>query len=222
MKKLIFKIIIFCLPLLFAVVIFRTYIIFKKQQPEQYQFDASIENLLLGHSQPECALNDSIIEKSVNRCQGGEAYFYTYTKLKKLLEVNNQIKTVYLSFSNNQIGKEMDKWTYGDIYILDKYPAYFYEMSKNDKFVLIKENFKSVISQSERYNGYQTAYPAGAAICELVHGHKGDQGLMQLLMADTMEYKNLVKTICLITKLSEQELEMKWSETLKKYHPNKF
>lgn len=150
MKKLIFKIIIFCLPLLFAVVILRTYIIFKKQQPEQYQFDASIENLLLGHSQPECALNDSIIEKSVNRCQGGEAYFYTYTKLKKLLEVNNQIKTVYLSFSNNQIGKEMDKWIYGDIYILDKYPAYFYEMSKNDKFVLIKENFKSVISAESK------------------------------------------------------------------------
>ncbi|MCS4435835.1 hypothetical protein [Aquiflexum gelatinilyticum] len=78
-------------------------------------------------------------------------------------------------------------------------------------------NFKSVISQSERFNGYQTAYPAGAAICELVHGHSGDQGLLQLLMADTMEYKNLVTTICLITKLSEQELEMKWSETLKKY-----
>jgi hypothetical protein len=80
-------------------------------------------------------------------------------------------------------------------------------------------NFKSVISQSERFNGYQTAYPAGAAICELVHGHSRDQGLLQLLMADTMEYRNLVRTICLITKLSEQELEMKWSETLKKYHP---
>lgn len=78
-------------------------------------------------------------------------------------------------------------------------------------------NFKSVISQSERFNGYQTAYPAGAAICEIVYGHSGDQGLLQLLMADTMEYKNLVTTICLITKLSEQELETKWSETLKKY-----
>ena len=66
MKKLILKI-IFCLPLLFVVVIFRMYIIFKKQQPEQYQFDASIENLFLGHSQPECALNDLIIKKSVNK-----------------------------------------------------------------------------------------------------------------------------------------------------------
>lgn len=150
MKKLIFKIFFFCLPLLIVVISFRTYIIFKKQQPEHYRFDANIENLLLGHSQPECALNDSIIEKSVNKCQGGEAYFYTYTKLKKLLAVNNQIKTVYLSFSNNQIGKEMDKWTYGDIYILDKYPAYFYEMALQDKCVLIKENFKSVISAESK------------------------------------------------------------------------
>jgi hypothetical protein len=75
-----------------------------------------------------------------------------------------------------------------------------------------------VISQSVRFNGYQTAYPAGAAICEIVYGLSGDPGLQQLLMADTMEYKNLVTNICQITKLSEQELEMKWSETLKKYH----
>ena len=31
-----------------------------------------------------------------------------------------------------------------------------------------KINFESVISQKVPFNGYQTAYPAGAAICELV------------------------------------------------------
>lgn len=78
-----------------------------------------------------------------------------------------------------------------------------------------KFNFKSIISQTVRFNGYQTAYPAGAGICELVYKHCGDQGLKQLLLSDTKDFSSIVQTVCLITNLSEQELENEWNEIIK-------
>lgn len=148
MKSLLLKCIAFIIPVLLLVVVLRFYIVKQKENPERYQVDSAVENLLLGHSQPECSLNDSIIQHSKNLSQGGEAYFYTYTKLKKLLEVNPQIKTVYVSFSNNQLEKKMDEWTFDDIYIKDKYPAYFFAMDKEEKKMLWENNPKSVF-QSE-------------------------------------------------------------------------
>ena len=79
-------------------------------------------------------------------------------------------------------------------------------------------NFKSVISQSVRFNGYQTAYPAGAGICELVYNLSGDEGLIQLMKSDTKEYSTIIKTTCSITRLTEPELETEWNKTIKQYY----
>jgi hypothetical protein len=38
----------------------------------------------------ECAINDSLISNSINIAQSGEAYLYTYVKIKSLLEYNKQ------------------------------------------------------------------------------------------------------------------------------------
>lgn len=78
-------------------------------------------------------------------------------------------------------------------------------------------NFESVLSQTVRFNGYQTAYPAGAGICELVFEMRGDQGLSDLLSADTQTFDGIVNAVCLITNLTEGEVEAKWNEILKKY-----
>lgn len=136
--------------------------------------------------------------------------FYPHEFIHKLLPTNPKRNFVVEEGLAQFLGTKENKEEYESL--MNKLAVDLEERSETI-------NFKSVISQSVRFNGYQTAYPAGAAICEIVHGLSGDPGLQQLLMADTMEFKNLVTTICLITKLSEQELEMKWSETLKKYHP---
>lgn len=134
--------------------------------------------------------------------------FYPHEFIHKLLPTNPKRNFVVEEGLAQFLGTKENKEEYESL--MNKLAVDLEERSETI-------NFKSVISQSVRFNGYQTAYPAGAAICEIVHGLSGDPGLQQLLMADTMEFKNLVTTICLITKLSEQELEMKWSETLKKY-----
>lgn len=80
-----------------------------------------------------------------------------------------------------------------------------------------KINFKSVVSQEVRYNGYQTAYPAGAALCELVYDKLGDKGLIKLIHENTSDYKSIISSILKITGLSFDELVLKWNAVLKKY-----
>ncbi|WP_044212936.1 hypothetical protein [Flammeovirga sp. OC4] len=80
-----------------------------------------------------------------------------------------------------------------------------------------KINFKSIISQEVKYNGYPTAYPAGAGICELIYNLKGDDGLIQLMKSDTKDFEGIIKSVCSITKLMESEVEVEWNKTLEKY-----
>lgn len=78
-------------------------------------------------------------------------------------------------------------------------------------------NFTSILSQELRFKGYPTAYPAGAALCELTHQLGGDKALSQLLAANTTNYEELLKTLCSITKYSEKRLEKAWLKTIKHY-----
>lgn len=81
-----------------------------------------------------------------------------------------------------------------------------------------KFNFHSVISQQEPFNGYQTAYPAGAALCELVYNKKGDIGLSALIKSDTSDYEHIIQTVCEITQMKIEELQIAWKNILKKYN----
>lgn len=81
-----------------------------------------------------------------------------------------------------------------------------------------KINFKSVISQTVRFNGYQTAYPAGAGICELIDEKKGDEGLIELLKADTETYQEIINIVSSITNLTEKEIEKEWLRIMNKYY----
>ena len=149
MKSFLLKCVTFIFLLLTAVVLLRVIIVKQKQNPNRYKLNASVENIILGHSQPECGLNDSLIANTKNLSQGGEAYFYTFTKLKKLIEVNPNLKTVYLSFSNNQLEKKMDEWTFDAVFINDKYPAYFFAMDFEEKNVLWETNPKAVLQAEQ-------------------------------------------------------------------------
>jgi hypothetical protein len=111
-----------------------------------FGLSSTTKTLILGHSQAECALNDSLIQGARNLAQGGEAYFYTYQKIRKLLPENPQIQTVFLSFSNNQIEKKMDEWTYDDVHISNYFPKYSGQMDSEDYKLLMQHNPKKVMA----------------------------------------------------------------------------
>ncbi|CAM3385348.1 SGNH/GDSL hydrolase family protein [Flavobacterium longum] len=106
----------------------------------RYHFKASADKMIIGHSYTECGLNDSLIARTINLSQGGESYFYAYLKLKKLLPANPQIKTVLVSYANNQIQERMDKWVWDDKYLDNNLPKYIYAMDVSDYVFLLRKN----------------------------------------------------------------------------------
>ncbi len=150
MKKFLKNSLFFCIPLCLLFVC--ASIISKKLMREygNYKLDNKTEIIFLGHSQPECGINDSLIVNSKNLAQGGETYIYTLQKLKKIVADNPNIKNVFLSFSNNQIQELMNEWTYGDKTITEYYPKYSFMMESKDIQLFIKNNFSSFLSSETK------------------------------------------------------------------------
>ncbi len=132
--------------------------------------------------------------------------FYTHEFVHKLIPENPKRGYVIEEGIAAFLGTKQDSGEYNNLMAF---------LSTDLQLSPKKINFQSVVSQSIRFHGYQTAYPAGAAICEVIHQLKGDEGLKQLLLADTSSYEKLVSAVCSITELNSNELEKKWLEVLK-------
>lgn len=113
---------------------------------DYYRIDKNITSVILGHSHAESAFNDSLIDHFKNFAQSGESYFYTYYKLKKILGNNQQVKTVFVEFTNNQVNKEMDGWIWNDENVLFRYPKYAATLDCNGLLVLFLHNPGPVLS----------------------------------------------------------------------------
>lgn len=107
--------------------------------------DSKNHLLVLGHSHSECAFNDTLINGLVNYSQSGESYFYTYAKIKLIVDSNPQIDRVFIEFSNNQIDKKMDDWVWGDECLTFRFPMFASFMETDDFKLLLQNNRKSFV-----------------------------------------------------------------------------
>ena len=105
----------------------------------------NINTAILGHSHPECAYNDSLILNFKNLAQSGEAYFYTYLKVKKLISENNQIKTILIEFESTQIDTLMDSWTWGDMHISARFTNYFPLIGYSGFYFIWQKNSSAIL-----------------------------------------------------------------------------
>jgi hypothetical protein len=78
------------------------------------RLDPSITKIFIGDSHMEKAINDSLLENSVNLAQSSESLYFSYYKLKILLEHNPTIKDVYLGFSYHSVSSYYDKFIFGE------------------------------------------------------------------------------------------------------------
>jgi hypothetical protein len=95
---------------------------------------------VLGHSHAECAYNDSLITGLSNLAFSGETYFYTFYKVKLLLENNPQISTLFIECSNNQITEEMENWTWSTNSLGKRLHEFAMFMPVEDKWSLVRIN----------------------------------------------------------------------------------
>ena len=137
--------------ILFLILVGGILIIFKViDNGNHYKIAVNTENLILGHSHTMSAFNDSIIEKTLNLSDNGENYFYTFVKLKKILKSNKSIKNVFISFTNNQINSSYDSATiWSNKYINYRYPKYAANFSKDEFYVLLKNNPIAVLKAQQ-------------------------------------------------------------------------
>ena len=106
-----------------------------------FKIDKNVKYIVVGHSHPECAFNDSLIANFKNLGNSGESYFYTYFKLKQLIKQNSNIETVFIEFTNNQIDKSMNEWVWDNKYLSYRFPLYSPYMNCMDKYTIMKNNF---------------------------------------------------------------------------------
>lgn len=105
-----------------------------------YKLNDSVTGIIIGHSHAEGAYIDSLLPNTVNMAQSGESYFYSYIKLRKLLEANNNIRRVMIEVTNNNLEKEMDEWTFGEMYVRYRYQKYAHLLHPEELRLLFSKN----------------------------------------------------------------------------------
>lgn len=119
----------------------------KQREQKLLKIKDDIKIVFAGDSNVECAVNDSLISNSINIAQSGEAYLYTYVKLKSLLEYNDQINTVFLGFSFVDLIKDTEeRWLFRDDFVIEKIKTYNYLLNNSEKFLIIKNNPKAYLT----------------------------------------------------------------------------
>jgi hypothetical protein len=105
------------------------------------KINEKVNMIFAGESNIECAINDSLIANSINIAQSGEAYLYSYVKIKALLEHNSQISIIFIGFSFGDLLKGAEeRWLFSDEFIIEKNKLYNYLLSSSEKSLLIKKN----------------------------------------------------------------------------------
>lgn len=102
--------------------------------------------LILGDSNAECAVNDSIFNQSINFSSSSDSYFYSYLKLKKLTKDNENIDTLFLSFSPHNIFD--NGWLSNGSQIYSRFKIYYPLMNFKDVLFLLKVNPKQLIKST--------------------------------------------------------------------------
>jgi hypothetical protein len=129
-------------------VIFATIFLVNKAvgKANYFKIDPSATSIIMGPSFPEYAFNDSLIDHFENFAQGGEAYFYTYYKLKKIIANNPGVQNLFIEYSNNMLDKEMDDWLWGDEFIAYRYPKYGSVIDLRGLALLCSRNTAAVVN----------------------------------------------------------------------------
>jgi hypothetical protein len=128
------------------------------KQGDYFRLNPSVKNVIIGHSMPQLALNDSLISNTRNMSKDGGSYFYIYYRIKKTLESNPQIKNVFIDVSNNIFYKKYNENIYRTQSLTWRFSNVAMFVSLKDATYLLVNNFtgflkgfKNTITQNIKF-----------------------------------------------------------------------
>lgn len=143
MKKFLIKLFIFevLVILIFAGLVLLSGYLITKRQPRLLTLSDDIFYVFAGNSAVECAVSDRIVKHSINIAESGEAYLYSYVKIKALAETNRQLKAVFLGYSFADLLFEKEEtWVFSDEFITEKVQYYNYLLGPSERSLLFSNN----------------------------------------------------------------------------------
>ena len=136
-----------------------------------FRIDKAPKFIVFGNSHPQNALNEDLISNFSNNSEGGETFFYTYPKLKKIIEQNIQLTTVFIEVNCNFYSQELDRYIYEEPSMSDKFNKYSAFMSFDQHSDLLIKNPKAYLNNvifsarkygaRIKYNNYSFYYGSG-------------------------------------------------------------
>jgi hypothetical protein len=114
------------------------------------KLDDNIDTLILGDSQPQTAINDSLLKNSVNYSNNSEHYLLSYNVLELIVKNNPQIKNLILGCSFHNISAFYEKCLYNEGNKANAISnmlcsRYFSMLDNKSKLLMIENNFPGVI-----------------------------------------------------------------------------
>ncbi|MBK9099375.1 MAG: hypothetical protein IPM14_14920 [bacterium] len=79
----------------------------------EVRLNSNINTVFIGDSHIQTAIDDRLIENSINISSTAESYYYSYYKLRRYLSSNPQIKRIYLGFSYHNFSNYYDDYING-------------------------------------------------------------------------------------------------------------
>jgi len=125
----------FSLPIIFTLF----FIFCVTQVSNSYKTKDNITDLYAGDSHMEAAIDDKIVAHSKNISKGGETFYFTYYKLKSLIEKNQKIEKVFIAVSYHNLSSKQDVLTNGNRSYFYAAP-YFYILPLKEKIRVVGWN----------------------------------------------------------------------------------
>jgi len=102
----------------------------------------------------------------------------------------------------------------------EKYTTQILRLAKDYLSNKPKYTIDNLFNNSATWNGYQTAYPTGSILAEIIFEKSGYDGLRKLIQSNTEKDSDIYIAIRQITKLNKVQLEKEFRMRLKKYADN--
>jgi len=143
MKKFIIRVTVFLtIPVLAGIIFFIAFSSIVSSISKEYKLKPGISEIYIGDSHIQCSVNDSLISGSKNLGHTSESYYFSYYKLKLLLDANPNIKKIYLGFSYHSLSDYYDDFITGN-YSGSISPDYFFILPVSEQINFLTRDAKN-------------------------------------------------------------------------------